>query len=142
MLSVLEIVPPVTLTPPVAVRFAPESMLKLPLLEVTAPATLPWPLQSPPVTPRVLPMLPVEPRLIVPPFKVVAPVTVPVPLRVAPEPIAMVPSTSPFTARFELLLKVVVPAPVATIALEAMVFVPVPLTVRPLVVNVAVPPVL
>ena len=46
-------VPPVTLRPPFAVRLAPLPMVKIPLLEVINPVTLPAPFQLPPVTPSV-----------------------------------------------------------------------------------------
>ena len=76
---------PDTFKPLVAVRFAPLPMVSVPLLDVTAPVTLPCPFQLPPVTPSVLPSVPPLVRLIVPPFRVVAPDTEPLPPRVAPE---------------------------------------------------------
>ena len=51
-------VPPVTATPALAVRFAPLPMVKTPLLDVTNPVTVPAPFQLPPVTPSVPTMLP------------------------------------------------------------------------------------
>ena len=90
--------PPVTFKLPLAVRFAPAPMVKVPLLDVTRPVTAPAPFQFPPVIPRVLLKVPVV-RLTVPPLSVAAPLTEPpVPVRV-PLPMLRVPVKAPLRAR-------------------------------------------
>src|ERR1035437_9713973 len=96
----LAFVPPVTFKSPFAVRFAPEPMVNVPLLDVTSPVTLPDPFQLPPVTPSVPPMLPVLPKLITPlPVNVALPFTVPAPdkLPAVPTPTVLPDASEPST---------------------------------------------
>ena len=87
-----------TLRPPFAVRLAPLPMVKIPLLEVISPVTLPAPFQLPPVTPSVPPIEPPLPKLIMPPLSVAFPVTDPTPLKV-PLPMEMLPERIPLSAK-------------------------------------------
>ena len=71
-------------------RFAPLPIVNVPLLEVTAPVTVPVPFQLPPVTPNV-PLINPELMLIMPlPVNVALPFTVPVPVNVPDVPTATV----------------------------------------------------
>src|SRR5205823_7065996 len=81
-----------------AVRLAPLPMVKIPLLEVISPVTLPTPFQFPPVTPSVPPIEPPLPKLIMPLLSVALPVTEPVPLNV-PLPMVMLPDSVPLSAK-------------------------------------------
>src|SRR4051812_17432382 len=58
--------PEETVMPPFDVRVAPLPTVKVPLLAVIAPATLPTPFQLPPVAPNVPVMLPPLAKLILP----------------------------------------------------------------------------
>ena len=74
--------PPVTFNPPLAVRLALLPIVNVPLLEETAPVTVPEPFQLPPVTPKVPLMVP-DDMLITPlPVNVALPLTVPEPVNV------------------------------------------------------------
>ena len=98
MPSIAARVPPVTARSPLAVKFAPEPMVKIPLLEVTSPVTLPAPFQLPPVTPKVPPREPLV-RLMIPPLRVAAPLADPLAPVSVPLPIARVPVKAPFKAK-------------------------------------------
>ena len=85
-----ENVPPVTARPVLAVSFASLPMRKVPLLEITAPVTVPLPFQFPPVT-SSLPAIKPPDLLMVPlPVSVALPFTVPLPASVPAVPTATV----------------------------------------------------
>ena len=83
-------VPPVTFMPPLAVRVAPLPIVKFPLLDVTAPVTVPLPFQLPPVTSSVPAMVPEDLLMMPLPVSVALPFTVPLPDRVPAVPMATV----------------------------------------------------
>ena len=70
--------PPVTFRPALAVRLAPLPIVKVPLLEVPTPVTLPAPFQLPVAKPTVPASVPPA-RLMVPPVTATGPLTVPPP---------------------------------------------------------------
>ena len=74
--------PPVTFKPPFSVRLSPLPMVKVLLLEVMAPVTVPVPFQLPPVTPKVPLIVPADMAMTPLPVNVALPLTVPEPLKV------------------------------------------------------------